>query len=64
MIFHHVDRIVNRDGARFAFALSAPLVSHAQLQSILSVILNLLQDPFLTISGGLFGAMDPETSSG
>jgi len=28
------------------------------------VILNLFQDPFLTISGGLFGEMDPETSSG
>ncbi len=28
------------------------------------VILNLVQDPFLTIDDGLFGKMDPETSSG
>jgi hypothetical protein len=28
------------------------------------VILNLFQDPFLTISGSQIGEMDPETSSG
>jgi hypothetical protein len=28
------------------------------------VILNLFQDPFLTINGGLLGKMDPEPSSG
>ena len=63
---HHYNRPIRskRISITAKFSPARRGLSHMERTSFYFVMLNLFQNPFLVTSGGSWGAMDPETSSG